>query len=40
MEEYEYEIEYAKGEENKVADCLSRLFPMTVDTIKLWIKQV
>lgn len=31
MEEYKYEIEYVKGKENKVADCLSRLFPLTLD---------
>ena len=34
MEEYEYEIEYVKGKENKVADCLSRLFPITKDTLQ------
>ena len=34
MEEYDYEIEYVKGKENKVADCLSRLFPITSDTLK------
>ena len=34
MKEYEYEIEYFKGKENKVADCLSRLFPITTDTLK------
>ena len=34
MEEYEYEIENVKGKENKVADCLSRLFPITADTLK------
>ncbi|XP_033229737.1 uncharacterized protein LOC117181286 [Belonocnema kinseyi] len=28
LEEYVYEIEYVKGKENKVADCLSRLFPI------------
>ena len=33
MEEYEYEIEYVKGKENKVADCLSRIFPITRDTL-------
>ena len=26
MEEYDYEVEYVKGKENKVADCLSRIF--------------
>ena len=26
MEEYDYDIKYVKGKENKVADCLSRLF--------------
>ena len=34
MEDYEYEIEYVKGKENKVADCLSRLLPITADTLK------
>ena len=34
MEEYEYEIEYVGGKENKVADCLSRLFPITANTTK------
>ena len=34
MEEYDYEIEYVKGKENKVADCLSRLFPITTDILK------
>ena len=34
IEEYDYEIEYVKGKENKVADCLSRLFPVYPDTIK------
>ena len=34
MEEYEYEMEYVKGKENKVADCLSRLLPITADTLK------
>ena len=33
MEEYEYEIMYVKGKENKVADCLSRIFPITRDTL-------
>ncbi|XP_033213766.1 uncharacterized protein LOC117170832 [Belonocnema kinseyi] len=28
LEEHVYEIEYVKGKENKVADCLSRLFPI------------
>ena len=27
LEEYEYEVQYVKGKENKAADCLSRLFP-------------
>ena len=26
LEEYEYEVQYVKGKENKAADCLSRLF--------------
>ena len=34
MEKYDYEIEYVKGKENKVADCLSRLFPVYPDTIE------
>ena len=34
MEEYNYEIEYVKGKENKVTDCLSSLFPVYPDTIK------
>ena len=34
MEKYDYEIEYFKGKENKVANCLSRLFPVYPDTIK------
>ena len=34
MEEYDYEIEYVKGKENKVADCLSRLFPITTDILQ------
>ena len=34
MEEYDYEIEYVKGKENKVADCISRVFPITSDTLK------
>ena len=33
MEEYKYEIEYVKGKENKVADCHSRIFPITRDTL-------
>ena len=28
MEEYDYEIVHVKGKGNKVADCLSRLFPV------------
>ena len=28
LEEYKYEIEYVKGRENQVVDCLSRLFPI------------
>ena len=39
MEGYGYEIEYVKGKENKVADCLSILFPITVDTLKEGMKQ-
>ena len=34
MEEYDYDIEYVKGKENKVADCLSRIFPITSDISK------
>ena len=34
MEEYDYDIEYEKGKENKVAECLSRLFPITSDISK------
>ena len=34
MVEYDYEIEYVKGKENKVTDCLSRLFPITSDILK------
>ena len=34
MEEYDYKIEYVKGKENEVADCLSRLFSVYPDTIK------
>ena len=34
MEEYDYDIEYVKGKENKVADCLSRLFPIRSDILK------
>ena len=34
MEEYKYEIEYVKGKENKVADCLSRHFPITKDILQ------
>ena len=34
MEEYDYDVEYVKGKENKVADCLSRLFPITSDISK------
>ena len=34
LEEYDYEIEFVKGKENKVADCLSRLFPVYPDTTK------
>ena len=29
LEQYKYEIQYVKGKENKAADCLSRLFPIT-----------
>ena len=28
LKEYEYEVQYVKGKENKAADCLSRLFPV------------
>lgn len=31
LEEFEYEISYVKGKENKAADCLSRLFPIQVE---------
>ena len=34
MEEYDYDIEYVKGKENKVADCLSRISPITSDISK------
>ena len=34
MEEYDYETEYVKGKENKVADCLSQFFPITSGTLK------
>ena len=34
MEEYDYDIEYVKGKENKIADCLSRFFPITSDISK------
>ena len=34
MEEYDYEIEYVKGKENKIADCLARLFPITTDILQ------
>ena len=34
MEEYDYDMEYVKGKENKVAYCLSRLFPITSDISK------
>ena len=34
MEEYDYGIEYVKGKENKVADYLSRHFPITSDISK------
>ena len=34
MEEYDYDIEYVKGKENKVADCSSRIFPITSDISK------
>ena len=34
MKEYDYKIEYVKEKENKVADCLSRLFPGYPATIK------
>ena len=33
MEEYNCDIEYVKGKENKVADCLSRLFPINDNDI-------
>ena len=39
MEECEYETEYVKGKEIKVADCLSRLLPITGDTLKQGMKQ-
>ena len=39
MEEYEYEIEYVKGKKIKVADRLSRLFPITADTLKQAMKE-
>ena len=29
LEEYKYEIEYVKGKEDKVADCLSLFFPIS-----------
>ena len=34
MEEYDYDIEYVKGKEKKVADCLSQSFPITSDISK------
>ena len=34
MQEYDYEIEYVEGKENKVTDFLSRLFSLYPDTIK------
>ena len=34
MEEYEYEIKYVKGKENKVADCLFRPFPITTEILQ------
>ena len=35
LEKYKYEIEYVKGKEKKVADCLSRLFRMqTTDLLQ------
>ena len=34
IEEYDNDIEYVKGKENKVTDCLSRLFPITSDVSK------
>ena len=33
MEEYDYDIQHVKGKENKVADCLSRLFPINDNDI-------
>ena len=34
MEDHDYDIEYVKGKGNKVADCLSRIFPITSDISK------
>ena len=34
MKKYDYEIEYVKGKENEVANCLPRLFPIKSDTLK------
>ena len=34
MEDYDYDIEYVEGKKNKVADCLSRLLPITYDISK------
>ena len=34
MEEYDYDIEYVKSKENKVANCLFRFFPITSDILK------
>ena len=34
MEEYDYDIQYVKGKENEVADCLFRLCHTTSDTLK------
>ena len=32
LEEYDYTIEYMRGKENKVADCLSRVQPIQEKT--------
>ena len=29
LEQYKYDVQYVKSKENKAADCLSRLFPIT-----------